>query len=42
MLFRSPRLLDAAKRYKEKTEYPILFGVMATGEQFIEDEEREE
>lgn len=26
-----PRLLDAAKRYKEKTEYPILFGVMATG-----------
>ncbi len=37
-----PRLLDAAKRYKEKTEYPILFGVMATGEQFIEDEKREE
>ncbi|MBS6645311.1 MAG: 5'-methylthioadenosine/S-adenosylhomocysteine nucleosidase [Clostridiaceae bacterium] len=33
---------NAAKKYSQKTGYPILFGTMATGEQFIEDEKRDE
>ena len=35
-------LLDAAKRYCQKTGYPVLFGTMVTGEQFIVDEKRAE
>ena len=34
-------LLSAARRYAETAEHPILFGTIATGEQFIEDEVRE-
>lgn len=41
--FRSDReLLSAAKRYGESSPDRILFGTMVTGEQFIEDEKREE
>lgn len=35
-------LLAAAKEYCKTAEYPIRFGTMATGEQFIEDEKRDE
>lgn len=34
-------LLSAARRYAETAEHPILFGTIATGEQFVEDEVRE-
>lgn len=36
------RLLAAALKYSQKTSYPIFFGTMVTGEQFIEDEKRDE
>lgn len=36
------RLLAAAKEYSITSKYPVLFGTMATGEQFIEDENRDE
>ena len=36
------KLFAAAQRYSEKIPYPVLFGTMATGEQFIEDEKRGE
>ncbi|MBT9776520.1 5'-methylthioadenosine/S-adenosylhomocysteine nucleosidase [Clostridium sp. MCC353] len=35
-------MLAAARRYSQQTAYPVLFGMMATGEQFIEDEKRNE
>ncbi len=35
-------LFAAAQSYGQKTEYPVLFGTMVTGEQFIEDEKREQ
>lgn len=41
--FRADRdFLDAAKRYSEHSNFPILFGTTVTGEQFIEDERRAE
>lgn len=36
------QLLAAARSYAEKTEHRIFFGKTVTGEQFIEDEKREE
>ncbi len=33
-------LLDAAKKYSKTKAYPLHFGVMVTGEQFIVDEQR--
>lgn len=38
----APELLDAAKAYSQKTLYPMRFGTVVTGEQFIEDDKREE
>ena len=35
-------LLDAAKKYSKTTAYPLHFGIMVTGEQFIVDEQRAE
>lgn len=35
-------LLAAAKQYCRTAGYPVLFGTMATGEQFIEDDKRDE
>ena len=41
--FQSDReLYFAAKKYSYSSEYPIVFGTMVTGEQFIDDEKREE
>lgn len=41
--FRPDRTLyTAAQTYREKSPFPILFGTMVTGEQFIEDEKRDE
>ena len=37
-----PRLLAAARAYSLTAKWPVLFGTIATGEQFIEDEKREE
>ncbi len=37
-----PRLLAAARAYSMTAEQPVLFGTMATGEQFIVEEKREE
>lgn len=37
-----PKFLAAARKYSEKTAFPLLFGTMATGEQFIEEDRREE
>lgn len=34
-------LLEAARRYSESCPFPIRFGTMVTGDQFIEDEGRE-
>ncbi|BDE95261.1 5'-methylthioadenosine/S-adenosylhomocysteine nucleosidase [Raoultibacter timonensis] len=34
------RLLDAAKGYGRASKYPVLFGSIVTGEQFIEGEKR--
>lgn len=36
------RLYDAAKRYSRMTDMPMLFGTMVTGEQFVEDDKRDE
>lgn len=36
------KLLSAAKAYSQTAPEPIFFGTIATGEQFIEDEKREE
>lgn len=36
------QLYDAARRYSRESDFSILFGTMVTGEQFIEDEKREE
>ena len=35
-------LYAAAERYSRESEFPILFGTMVSGEQFIEDERRSE
>ncbi len=35
-------LLEAARQYSLASPFPIRFGIMATGEQFIEDEKRAE
>ena len=41
--FRSDReMYSAAKKYSYSSDYPIVFGTMVTGEQFIEDERRAE
>lgn len=41
--FRSDReLLSVAQAYSQRTEYPIRFGTMVSGEQFIEDDKRDE
>lgn len=41
--FRSGReLYSAAKKYSGSSDYPVIFGTMVTGEQFIEDEKRTE
>lgn len=37
-----PALYAAAQRCSEKSPFPMLFGTMVTGEQFIEDEKRDE
>lgn len=34
--------VNAAKAYSQKTLYPMRFGTVVTGEQFIEDDKREE
>ncbi len=36
------KLLSAARKYSGMVAYPILFGKMVTGEQFIEDKRRDE
>jgi adenosylhomocysteine nucleosidase len=36
------RLCAIAKQYAKTSKFPILFGTMVTGEQFIEDEKRDE
>lgn len=35
------KLLAAARRYSERTPYPILFGKTVTGERFVTDKDRE-
>lgn len=41
--FQSDReLLSVAQAYSQKTAYPIRFGTMASGEQLIEDDKRDE
>lgn len=37
-----PALYAAAQTYRKKSPFPMLFGTMVTGEQFIEDEKRDE
>ena len=36
------KLLAAAKKHSRKAKTPVLFGTMVTGEQFIEDQKRDE
>lgn len=35
-------LYEAAQKYMEYSDFPVLFGTAVTGEQFIEDDKREE
>lgn len=35
------KLLAAARRYAESSDFPVLFGATVTGEQFIENEDRD-
>ena len=35
-------LCAIARAYSRTSKHPVLFGTMVTGEQFIEDEKREE
>lgn len=39
--FADPALLAIAREYSSTAMYPVLFGTMATGEQFIDDENRD-
>ncbi len=39
--YANPKLYSAAQRYSQQSAFPILFGTMVTGEQFIEEEKRE-